>query len=58
MTEAPVREVQHEVDCPHCRKSFRATLIGDGTARRGFKCPHCRLFVPLARVEDQQPESA
>ena len=57
MTEAPVRDVEHEIACPHCRKSFRADLLGADTKRRGFKCPHCRLFVPLARVEEQLRKS-
>jgi DNA-directed RNA polymerase subunit RPC12/RpoP len=39
--------------CPHCKKSFSADLL-DGAAERyrGFKCPHCRLFVPAERVSD------
>ncbi len=51
MAEA-VRE-PHEVVCPHCKKAFTARPIG-GTAERyrGFKCPHCKLFVPAERVED------
>jgi phage FluMu protein Com len=42
----------YDVTCPHCRKPFREELLS-GPAERytGFKCPHCRLFVPLARVE-------
>jgi DNA-directed RNA polymerase subunit RPC12/RpoP len=41
-----------EVVCPHCKKTFTATLM-DGSADRyrGFKCPHCRLFVPAARAK-------
>jgi DNA-directed RNA polymerase subunit RPC12/RpoP len=40
-----------EVVCPHCKKSFTASLMAGGAERyRGFKCPHCRLFVPAARV--------
>jgi DNA-directed RNA polymerase subunit RPC12/RpoP len=39
--------------CPHCKKQFTATLMAGGAERyRGFKCPHCRLFVPAARVTD------
>ena len=39
--------------CPHCRKPFEAELIEGGLERhRGFKCPHCKLFVPESRVED------
>ncbi|MBA2475439.1 MAG: hypothetical protein H0V40_05740 [Actinobacteria bacterium] len=51
MSEAGV-EMGYEVDCPHCRKAFLGTLLAGTAARyRGFKCPHCRLFVPLERVE-------
>ena len=39
--------------CPHCHKPFSAELIAGGRARhRGFKCPHCKLFVPESRAED------
>jgi DNA-directed RNA polymerase subunit RPC12/RpoP len=42
-----------EVVCPHCKKPFSAELIeGDAERYRGFKCPHCRLFVPATRTED------
>ena len=41
-----------EITCPHCKKSFSAELIAGGAERyRGFKCPHCRLFVPAARIK-------
>jgi DNA-directed RNA polymerase subunit RPC12/RpoP len=44
-------ETTAEVVCPHCKKTFTASLIAGGAERyRGFKCPHCRLFVPAARV--------
>jgi len=38
--------------CPHCNKEFSGELI-EGTAERyrGFKCPHCRLFVPAERTD-------
>jgi transposase-like protein len=40
-----------EVVCPHCNKPFSADLLGGATERhRGFKCPHCRLFVPAERA--------
>ena len=43
-----------EVECPHCHKPFSAELIEGSAARyRGFKCPHCRLFVPAAHGEAQ-----
>ena len=47
------------VECPHCHKRFTAQLIEGSAARyRGFKCPHCRLFVPAAHGEtpDLSPE--
>jgi hypothetical protein len=41
------------ITCPHCHKTFRAELLAGGAERlRGFKCPHCRLFVPESRAED------
>jgi DNA-directed RNA polymerase subunit RPC12/RpoP len=41
-----------EIVCPHCKKTFNADLMAGSAERyRGFKCPHCRLFVPAARVE-------
>ncbi len=42
-------ENEHEVSCPHCKKGFAAQLMS-GRRNRGFKCPHCRLFVPLERT--------
>jgi DNA-directed RNA polymerase subunit RPC12/RpoP len=40
--------------CPHCKKSFTAPLLAGAAERyRGFKCPHCRLFVPAARAADR-----
>jgi DNA-directed RNA polymerase subunit RPC12/RpoP len=44
----------YDVVCPHCKKQFRGELIGEeGNPRRGFKCPHCRLFVPYERAETE-----
>jgi phage FluMu protein Com len=44
----------HEIHCPHCHKRFTGELIEGRAARyEGFKCPHCKLFVPLKRVEEQ-----
>jgi len=46
------RQEVAEVVCPHCKKPFSAELIeGDAERYRGFKCPHCRLFVPAARTD-------
>jgi len=46
---------KYDVVCPHCKKSFRGELIGADESRRGFKCPHCRLFVPFERAEVEEP---
>ena len=57
-------EQSFDVQCPHCHKQFAATPIAGGRAGRyhGFKCPHCRLFVPLQRATDsglsRDPDSA
>jgi hypothetical protein len=37
--------------CVHCRKRFRADVLGSNTGLAGVKCPHCRLFMPLGRAE-------
>ena len=44
-----------EVECPHCHKPFEAEPMdgGDAARYRGFKCPHCKLFVPLHRREPE-----
>jgi transposase-like protein len=45
------------VSCPHCHKPFAAELIAGGPERhRGFKCPHCKLFVPESRAEESRAE--
>jgi tRNA(Ile2) C34 agmatinyltransferase TiaS len=42
---------RYEVECPHCHKSFTSEPLAGPTERHaGFKCPHCRLFVPFERV--------
>jgi DNA-directed RNA polymerase subunit RPC12/RpoP len=52
MPEEPPARVPQEITCPHCKKRFTAELIAGGAERyRGFKCPHCRLFVPAARIK-------
>jgi transposase-like protein len=53
VAEFPAPDAAHEVVCPHCKKTFTAELIAGQTARhRGFKCPHCKLFVPVERGEE------
>ena len=36
--------------CPHCKKTFDGELLAEGSRHEGFKCPHCRLFVPAERA--------
>ena len=44
---------RYSVTCPHCRKSFVGELLeGDAQRYRGFKCPHCKLFVPAERADE------
>jgi hypothetical protein len=52
-------EKRYEVDCPHCHKHFTGTIIDGAAARyRGFKCPHCRLFVPFERAAGTEDDAA
>ena len=48
----PAAEPVYTVSCPHCHKEFEAELLAaSGTSGPGgFKCPHCRLFVPFERA--------
>ena len=52
VSKRPAAEDRYEVVCPHCHKPFEAELM-DGAAERyrGFKCPHCKLFVPHTRTD-------
>ena len=55
MADRPSPDPVYEVECPHCGKPFQAELMDGGTERlQGFKCPHCKLFVPLQRAEEQE----
>ena len=48
-----------EIVCPHCKKRFSGELLDGGAERyRGFKCPHCKLFVPAERVESEADASS
>ena len=49
-------QASYEVVCPHCGKTFEAELMTGASAprARGFKCPHCRLFVPFERSNVEQ----
>jgi hypothetical protein len=49
------QETTFHVECPHCHKPFDAVPLEGSAARyHGFKCPHCRLFVPFERVAEQE----
>jgi DNA-directed RNA polymerase subunit RPC12/RpoP len=51
MADGEAEEPENEIVCPHCKKRFSADLMAGSAERyRGFKCPHCRLFVPAARI--------
>ena len=54
------QEHSYDVECPHCHKTFAGERIDGGRAARyrGFKCPHCKLFVPLQRATDDGPSEA
>ena len=45
----PAAPSSHPLVCPHCGKEFEAELLV-GASSSGFKCPHCRLFVPADRA--------
>jgi hypothetical protein len=50
------QESSFDVECPPCHPRFAAAPIEGGRAARylGFKCPHCKLFVPLERATDAE----
>lgn len=51
MARDATADTAQTVSCPHCRKTFSAPLLA-GVRHRGFKCPHCKLFVPESRADD------
>jgi hypothetical protein len=52
-SEATVDRDPRRIVCPHCKKPFTAELIAGGAERyRGYKCPHCKLFVPAERASE------
>jgi DNA-directed RNA polymerase subunit RPC12/RpoP len=44
----------YEVVCPHCGKTFEGELLGEDERHKGFKCPHCKLFVPFERADFEE----
>jgi tRNA(Ile2) C34 agmatinyltransferase TiaS len=58
MPSLPEADRTYAVHCPHCRKRFESSPMPGRAARyAGFKCPHCKLFVPFERVADQDGAS-
>jgi DNA-directed RNA polymerase subunit RPC12/RpoP len=59
VTDQSDQPQRFEAVCPHCRKPFTAELLAQPSARhRGFKCPHCKLFVPESRAEESRADDA
>ena len=59
MSEPDETPQRYEAVCPHCHKPFVAELLAQPSARhRGFKCPHCKLFVPTERAQGDAPPGA
>jgi phage FluMu protein Com len=56
VTELPAADRQTIV-CPHCKKTFVGELLAGGSRHEGFKCPHCRLFVPIQRANGEGPSA-
>jgi phage FluMu protein Com len=50
-------ELTENITCLHCRKPFRAEVLAPGSEQAGVKCPHCKLFMPLERVDDVDESS-
>ena len=57
MAHAPDTGLRYELVCPHCNKAFESPLLrGAAERHRGFKCPHCRLFVAFDRADKDAVE--
>jgi hypothetical protein len=41
-----------------CKKPFEADLLAPNTERAGYKCPHCKLFIPISRLADPERANA
>jgi DNA-directed RNA polymerase subunit RPC12/RpoP len=48
---------RYRIVCPHCGKEFQGELLVASSAQApsGFKCPHCKLFVPHDRAASSEP---
>jgi hypothetical protein len=47
-----------DVICVHCSKTFSPEVLAPDTEHAGVKCPHCRLFMPLERLEPDDVDAA
>ena len=47
-----------QVTCLHCRKQFRPKILAPKSEHAGLKCPHCKLYMPLDRVDSAASETA
>ena len=52
------RPAVQDVICVHCGKAFQAEILAANTKQAGVKCPHCRLFMPIERVESNAPPAS
>jgi phage FluMu protein Com len=48
------KDAVQDVICVHCGKPFRARVLSPESEQAGVKCPHCKLFMPLDRVETDE----
>jgi hypothetical protein len=55
MAEPPAVD---DVICLHCGKPFRAEVLAPESEHSGVKCPHCKLFMPLERIEESDQNAA
>jgi hypothetical protein len=55
MAKAPQKE---DAICVHCGKPFRSEVLSPESEQAGVKCPHCKLFMPLERVDPDATEAA
>jgi phage FluMu protein Com len=53
METRAIPELQNVI-CLHCGKPFRAEVLAPKTGQAGFKCPHCKLFMPVERVDEEK----
>jgi len=53
VAEPPQPDVAYEITCPHCGRAFTSEVMSGSASRyQGFKCPHCKLFVPYERADE------